>query len=55
MSSDEAHDRLVLLLDLAVTILLLALAGWSSIWWLPVTLGWGLISARQLALVLHNH
>ena len=51
VSDESAHDGVVLLVDLAVTTVLLALAFVSSVWWLPVALGWGLISTRQVALV----
>jgi hypothetical protein len=51
VSDESDHDRAVLLVDLAVTAILLVVALASSLWWLPVALGWGLVSTRQAALL----
>lgn len=47
VSDNGGHDGVLLLVDLAVTALLLVLALLSSLWWLPVALGWGVVSALQ--------
>jgi hypothetical protein len=51
VSDESAHNGVVLLVNLAVTFVLLVLAVVSSPWWFPVALAWGVISIRQVAVL----